>query len=146
MLRGDTAAEFVQINPELGIFQGRPKRSEMVQNRANMGKMGPRFPIDPSPWPSKGLLMPTKKQLLDLQFIEMRHKLIEVGAFLDRIERHKGEADYRLKAMEEALPLLQQSGASRAKAILEALSDHSTGMAETADFQGAFGAPKPEKS
>ena len=87
--------------------------------------------------------MPTKQELLDLQFIEMRHKLIEVGAFLDRIERHKGEADYRLKAMENALPLLQQSGAGRAKAILEALSDQSSDMPDTAPYQGAFGAPSP---
>ena len=106
-------------------------------------KISPRFPIDPHPRTGKGLLMPTKQELLDLQFIEIRHKLIEVGAFLDRIERHEGEADYRLKAMEEALPLLQQSGAGRAEAILNALSDHSTDMPETADFQGAFGAPKP---
>ena len=28
--------------------------------------------------------MPSKQELLDLQFIEIRHKLIEVGAFLDR--------------------------------------------------------------
>ena len=87
--------------------------------------------------------MPTKQELLDLQFIEMRHKLIEVGAFLDRIERHEGEADYRLEAMEKALPLLQQAGSGRAKAILEALSDKTPDMPETADFQGAFGAPKP---
>ena len=68
--------------------------------------------------------MPTKQELLDLQFIEIRHKLIEVGAFLDRIERHEGEADYRLKAMEDALPLLQQSGAGRAEAILNALEEN----------------------
>ena len=87
--------------------------------------------------------MPTKQELLDLQFIEIRHKLIEVGAFLDRIERHDGEADYRLKAMEEALPLLQQSGAGRAEAILNALSDHSSEIPDTAPYQGAFGAPTP---
>lgn len=87
--------------------------------------------------------MPTKKQLLDLQFIEMRHKLIEVAAFLDRIERHPGEGDYRLKALEDALPLLRQAGTDRAKAVLEALSDHSTELDETAPFQGAFGAPLP---
>lgn len=90
--------------------------------------------------------MPSKKELLDLQFVEIRHKLIEVGAFLDRIERHEGEADSRLEAMKAALPLLQESGAGRAKAILNALSDHSTKMPETAPFQGAFGAPQPTDS
>lgn len=87
--------------------------------------------------------MPTKQELLDLQFIEIRHKLIEVGAFLDRIDRHEGEADYRLESLKKALPLLQLEDAGRAKAILEALSDKTSDMPETADFQGAFGAPKP---
>lgn len=87
--------------------------------------------------------MPTKQELLDLQFIEMRHKLIEVAAFLDRIERQEGEVDYRLNALEATLPLLQQTGASRAKAILEALSDHSIEIPDTAPYQGAFGAPTP---
>ena len=34
--------------------------------------------------------MPSKKELLDLQFIDARHKLIDVAAFLDRIDRHPG--------------------------------------------------------
>ena len=32
--------------------------------------------------------MPSKKELLDLQFIDARHKLIDIAAFLDRIDRH----------------------------------------------------------
>lgn len=89
--------------------------------------------------------MPSKQELLDLQFIETRHKLIDLAAFLDRIDRHPGEGDYRLDALKSALPLLLESRPDRAKAILEALSDMSTEPIPQATFQGAFGAPLPEK-
>jgi len=86
--------------------------------------------------------MPTsKKDLLDLQFIDARHKLIEVAAFLDRIDRHAGEDDYRMAALKKALPILLEERPDRAKAILESLSDHSTELSANAPFQGAFGAP-----
>ena len=88
--------------------------------------------------------MPSKKDLLDLQFIDARHKLIEVAAFLDRIDRHPGDDDYRIAALKKALPILSEERPDRARAILEALSDHSSGLSETAPFQGAFGAPLPE--
>ena len=88
--------------------------------------------------------MPSKKDLLDLQFIDARHKLIEVAAFLDRIDRHPGEDDYRIAALKKALPILSEDRPDRARAVLESLSDHSTGLSETAPFQGAFGAPLSE--
>ena len=88
--------------------------------------------------------MPSKKDLLDLQFIDARHKLIEVAAFLDRIDRHPGEPDYRIEALKKTLPILLEDRPDRAKAVLEALSDHSAALAETAPFQGAFGAPLPQ--
>jgi hypothetical protein len=87
--------------------------------------------------------MPSKKDLLDLQFIDARHKLIEVAAFLDRIDRHPGEDDYRIDALKKALPILLETRPDRARAVLESLSDHSETLAETAPFQGAFGAPLP---
>lgn len=87
--------------------------------------------------------MPSKKELLDLQFIDARHKLIDLAAFLDRIDRHEGEDDYRFAALKEALPILLSGQPDRARAVLEALSDHTTELAESAPFQGAFGAPQP---
>ncbi|HVJ46773.1 MAG TPA: hypothetical protein VM511_10335 [Luteolibacter sp.] len=87
--------------------------------------------------------MPSKKDLLDLQFIDARHKLIEVAAFLDRIDRHPGDDDYRIEALRKALPILVENRPDRARAVLEALSDHSETLEETAPFQGAFGAPLP---
>lgn len=88
--------------------------------------------------------MPSKNELLDIQFIEIRHKLIEVAAFLDRVDRHPGEADHRLQALKEALPILQQD-TGRAAALLTALSDLSDEIPDSAPFQGATGAPPPSK-
>lgn len=85
--------------------------------------------------------MPSKKDLLDLQFIEARHKLIDLAAFLDRVDRHSGESDYRFEAMKEALPILLTVRPDRASAILKAFSDTTSDPIPKATFQGAFGAP-----
>ena len=87
--------------------------------------------------------MPSKKELLDLQFIDARHKLIDVAAFLDRIDRHPGEDDYRYEALKKALPILLSDRPDRARAVLESISDHTTEVSESAPFQGAFGAALP---
>ncbi len=89
--------------------------------------------------------MPSKKELLDLQFIDARHKLIDIAAFLDRIDRHSGEEDYRFAAMKAALPILLTDRPDRARAVLESFSDHSTELSESAPFQGAFGAALPQR-
>lgn len=85
--------------------------------------------------------MPSKKELLDLQFIDARHMLINLAAFLDRIDRHPGEDDYRLAALKAALPILLSDRPDRAKGVLESFSDHSSELSQTAPFQGATGAP-----
>jgi hypothetical protein len=87
--------------------------------------------------------MPNKKDLLDLQFIEVRHKLLDLAAFLDRIDRHPGDEDFRIAALRDALPILLEDRPDRARAILDALSDTTTEPIPQAAFQGAFGAPKP---
>ena len=89
--------------------------------------------------------MPSKKELLDLQFIDARHKLIDIAAFLDRIDRHPGDGDYRYEAMKSALPLLLANRPDRARAVLESFSDYTTEVSESAPFQGAFGAALPER-
>jgi hypothetical protein len=83
--------------------------------------------------------MPSKQELLDLQFIEARHKLLDLAAFLDRIDRHPGETDFRIEAMKNALPILLSERTDRAKAILEAFSDPTTEPIPKAAMQGAIG-------
>ena len=85
--------------------------------------------------------MLTKKELLDMQFIDARARLIDLAAFLDRLERHEGADDISLRYLKEALPILQEDRPDRAKAVLEKFSDHTTELSETAPFQGASGAP-----
>ena len=86
--------------------------------------------------------MPTKQDLLDLQFIDARHKLISIAAFMDRIDRHPGDNDYRYEALRTALPILLENQPDRARRVLEAFSDLSIDPIPSAEFQGAFGAPK----
>jgi hypothetical protein len=43
--------------------------------------------------------------------------------------------------LKKAIPILLEERPDRARAILESLSDHTPEIAESAPFQGAFGAP-----
>ena len=85
--------------------------------------------------------MPTRKELLDLQFIDVRSRVLDVAAFLDRMDRHPGGDDPRLTALRATLPILLSDQPGRAKAVLEALSDTTTELPQSAPFQGATGAP-----
>ena len=82
----------------------------------------------------------TRQQVLDLYFMEARSKVIDLAAFLDRVERGTGEADFRLAAVHAALDALQQPGAGRARLVLEALSDPTSEPIDKAPGKGAVGA------
>lgn len=82
----------------------------------------------------------TREQVLDLYFMDARCKLIELAAFLDRVDRSDGEGDFRLQSLRTALPLLSSSEAGRAKAVLEALSDPTLEPIPSANGKGACGA------
>ena len=84
-----------------------------------------------------------KQAVLDLYFVEARARLIDLAAFLDRVERAPGVADYRLAAMRAAMAEMarQPDGTSeRAKAVLLALSDPTTEPLPAATTKGAAGA------
>ena len=82
----------------------------------------------------------TRQQVLDLYFMEARAKLIDLAAFLDRIERADGPADFRHPALLEALKALGGSGPDRARNVLLALSDPTTEPVAHAPGKGAVGA------
>lgn len=86
----------------------------------------------------------TRQQLLDLYFLDARHRLIELAAFLDRLERAQGPADYRLTHFRAALVGLAGSKKNKTTAALLAFSDVSTRPVTTAATQGATGAPPPK--
>ena len=82
----------------------------------------------------------TRNELLDLYYLDARARLIDIAAFLDRVERAEGKADFRLTALTTALPLLSETGANRARKVLEALSDPTVDPIEKAPGKGAIGA------
>ena len=83
-----------------------------------------------------------RSQILDLYFVDVRSKLVDIAAFLDRVERGAGESDYRLTAFEEALQALStpQSGETRAEKVLLAFSDPTDAPLERAGGKSATGA------
>lgn len=86
-----------------------------------------------------------KTNLVDLGFMDARIKLIDIAAFLDRIDRHEHSDDYRVAALKEALPELLSAESGRAARVLNLLSDQSTEPVSESKIQGAFGAPSPEQ-
>lgn len=82
----------------------------------------------------------TREQILDLYFLDARHKLIEVAAFLDRAERAEGRDDFRLKAFRTALAGLNSRKKNKARNVLLAFSDPTMKPVEKAAGKGAVGA------
>jgi hypothetical protein len=82
----------------------------------------------------------TRQQVLDLYFLDARHKLIEIASFLDRVERAGGKDDFRFKAFKTAIGELSGSKKQKAKNVLLAFSDLSTKPIEKAPGKGAVGA------
>ena len=87
----------------------------------------------------------SKKEVLDADFAAARAGVLDIAAFLDRVDRGEGEADFRYRALMEALPLLSASGAGRVRAILEALSYRDDAVPETTAAKAACGAPNFSK-
>jgi hypothetical protein len=86
-----------------------------------------------------------KQAVLDLYFIEARSKLIDLAAFLDRVDRAGGEADFRLTALRAGLRELTREGvpaggADRARRALTLLSDPTTEPLPAATVKSATGA------
>jgi hypothetical protein len=82
----------------------------------------------------------TRQQLLDLYFMDARAKLIDIAAFLDRVDRGEGEPDFRLAAFRKALEELHKGEPGRAKNVLMSLSDPTTEPIAKAPGKGACGA------
>jgi hypothetical protein len=82
----------------------------------------------------------TRQQILDLYFLDARHKLVELAAFLDRVERADGKDDFRLKAFRTALGELTGGKKQKAKNVLLAFSDLTMEPIVKANSKGAVGA------
>ena len=83
---------------------------------------------------------PQTTNLADLGFMDARFKLIDLAAFLDRVQRAGQDNDFRVQALKSALALLSQDQPERAKEVLLHFSDPSTEPIAKATMQGAVGA------
>lgn len=86
---------------------------------------------------------PQSVNLADLGFMDARSKLIDLAAFLDRVQRAGQEGDFRVQALKRAIGLLALEQPSRAREVLLSFSDPSTEPVAKAAMQGAIGACPP---
>ena len=87
----------------------------------------------------------SKKEVLDADFAAARAGVLDVAAFLDRVDRGEGEADFRYHALMDVLPLLSASGPGRVRANQAAHCNRDDNRPETAPPQAACGAPHHSK-
>jgi hypothetical protein len=83
----------------------------------------------------------SRPQVVDMYFMEHRARLLDVAAFLDRVDRAgAGDDDFRMQAFRRAVAVLQDGRPERARRILELLSDPSDEPVAKAGMKGATGA------
>ena len=84
----------------------------------------------------------SKRAVVDRYFLEHRAKVLDIAAFLDRVDRAQGEGadDYRRAALEACCAILVDGKPDRARRALELFSDHSTEPIAKAPMKGATGA------
>ena len=84
----------------------------------------------------------TGKEIVDAYFLETRAKVLDIAAFLDRLDRGTtSDDDFRVRALRDVIACLIDGNDDRVRRIQVLLSDHSTDPIEAAPMQGAFGAP-----
>jgi len=89
------------------------------------------------------------QDVIDRYFLEHRAKLIDLAAFLDRLDRTSDYSaagnDYRIAALFRALNILSDGDPNRAGRILEIFSDKTTELPQSADsVKSATGATREE--
>lgn len=85
----------------------------------------------------------TGQAIVDRYFLDARSRLLDLAAFLDRLDRSSdgaGREDYRVRALIDAAKELQSNEFGRARRIQELLSDPTTAPVEKLTGKGAFGA------
>jgi hypothetical protein len=89
----------------------------------------------------------TTRQIVDEYFIENRHRILDIAAFLDRIDRSSdGEdptKDFRIGAFHKALTVLTDSNPDRLRRIHMTFSDPTVQPREKTDRKAAWGAYNP---
>lgn len=86
---------------------------------------------------------PRQPNTVDLYFMDARSKLLDIAAFMDRVERDGFSDDFRYKAFRKALAALE-TDRDRAENVLLALSDSTSELIPVATTKAACGAPAPD--
>jgi hypothetical protein len=85
---------------------------------------------------------PQPVSIVDLSFVDARFKLIDLAAFLDRVQKAGQDGDFRVQQLKQALRCLAADEPERAKNVLLTFSDPTTDPIAKAHMQGAMGAYK----
>jgi hypothetical protein len=104
------------------------------------------FPVSKSRPSRRSVQLPVSavpRAVVEHGFIPTRAKLIEVAAFLDRVERYKVADDFRCAALRAAAAVLVDGKPERARRILEKLSDPTTEPDVVSSGKAALGAWEP---
>jgi len=75
-----------------------------------------------------------------MYFMDARHKLIDLAAFLDRVDRAEGTDDFRMDAFRKAMGHLDAGEPQRAAKVLMTFSDPTTEPIPAATTKAACGA------
>jgi hypothetical protein len=89
----------------------------------------------------------TQRELIDEYFMEERVKVIDLAAFLDRLERAReidAENDFRLRSIRDALTVLAGDDGNRVQRVQMIFSDPRSELLEELDTKSAKGAYDPE--
>ncbi|MDE2641741.1 MAG: hypothetical protein OSB55_03165 [Verrucomicrobiota bacterium] len=84
--------------------------------------------------------MTDQKKILDLYFLDARARLIDIAAFMDRVDRADGGDDFRYDAFRAALKALESEKQDRARKVLLAFSDPTEEPIPAATTKAACGA------
>ena len=87
----------------------------------------------------------SQSEVIDRYFLEHRAKVLDIAAFLDRVDRcESNENDFRMVAIRTCIEELLTNKPGRAERILLLLSDQTSKPIDTAGTKGASGAPPIE--
>ena len=89
----------------------------------------------------------TQRELIAEYFMEHRVQVLELAAFLDRLDRAReldAAGDFRLRSIREALAVLVDGGGDRVERVQMIFSDPRSELLEERDQKSAKGAYDPE--
>ena len=96
---------------------------------------------------SKSTCPMPRLKVIDTYFVEHRAKVLDIAAFLDRVDRSQGRGDdVRLIALRDAIALLIDGRSDRVRRVLDLLSDPTGEPIAKAPGKGAVGVPPAYQS